>query len=128
MTKFMATTVLIIEDEANIRKFASVNLAARGYNVVEADNAQDGLRQLRDARPDLMILDIRMPGMSGLDLLDAMSQEQDIPAVPVVVITASEGAADNMLESGYPDIVDVLIKPVSAPRLIETVAGALADS
>ncbi|MBN1312087.1 MAG: response regulator [Anaerolineae bacterium] len=121
----MTTTVLIVEDEANIRKFASVNLVARGYDVVEADNARDGLNHLRGMQPDLLILDIRMPGMSGMDLLEIMSQEPDTSSIPVVVITASESAADSMLGSAYPHIAEVLIKPVSAPRLIEIVASVL---
>jgi CheY-like chemotaxis protein len=124
----MTETVLIVEDEANIRKFAAVNLAARGYDVVEADNAQDGLKRLQDTRPALLILDIRMSGMSGLDLLDIMSREPDIPDIPVIVVTASEGAADSVLEADYPHIVEVLVKPVSAPRLVEIVASALEES
>ncbi|MBN1427153.1 MAG: response regulator [Anaerolineae bacterium] len=124
----MAPTILIVEDEANIRKFMSVNLAVRGYNVIEADNARDGLAQLQDIRPDLLILDIRMPGISGLDLLDIISQAPDVPAIPVVVITASEAAADRMSASGNPQIVEVVMKPVSAPQLVEIVAKALAES
>lgn len=126
--QFMPTTVLIVEDETNIRKFAAVNLAARGYNIVEADNAEDGMKRLKDTQPALMILDIKMPGMSGLELLDIMSQEPDIPTIPVIMITASEGAAACVLRSTYPHVAQVLIKPVSAPQLVETVSSVLKES
>jgi DNA-binding NtrC family response regulator len=119
------TTILIVEDEANIRKFVAVNLAARGYNVLEADNARDGLDRLRSQQPDLLILDVKMPGMSGLDLLDIMTEEQE--DIPVIVMTASEGAMEGVQASSYPHIVEVLRKPAGAPRLVEVVASTLAE-
>jgi CheY-like chemotaxis protein len=120
-------TVLIVEDETNIRKFAAVNLAARGYDIVEVDNAQDGLKRLRDTQLALMILDVKMPGMSGLELLDALSQQPDIPAIPVIMITASEGAAAQALKSKYPYIAEVLMKPLSASQLVEIVSDVLKE-
>jgi CheY-like chemotaxis protein len=126
--KWTMATVLIVEDEANLRKFATVNLTARGYKVVEATNAYDGLEKLRSDQPDLLILDIKMPGMSGLDLLDIMSEEREIGDIPVIVMTASDGAADGVRMSEYPHIAEVLMKPTSAPRLIEVVANILAEA
>jgi DNA-binding NtrC family response regulator len=117
------TTVLIVEDEANIRKFAAVNLAARGYDILEADNARDGLERLRSEQPDLLILDVKMPGMSGLDLLDIMTEEQE--DIPVIVMTASEGAMESVQASSYPHIAEVLRKPTGAPQLVEVVASTL---
>ncbi|MBN1122309.1 MAG: response regulator [Anaerolineae bacterium] len=122
------TTVLIVEDEANIRKFVVVNLTARGYDVVEVDNARDGLERLRRDLPDLLLLDIKMPGMSGLELLEIISREQPISGIPVIVMTASEGVADSVEESSYPQIVEVLVKPVSVHRLVEVVSETLSES
>jgi len=123
-TDHMAT-VLIVEDEESIRRFAAVNLTARGYAVIEADNARDGLDMLRDRLPELVLLDMRMPGMDGFDLLEAKAQDPDIADIPVIVLTASMGAAD-AVEEEYTGVVAVLHKPISASELIEAVATTLA--
>jgi two-component system alkaline phosphatase synthesis response regulator PhoP len=117
-------TVLIVEDEESIRRFAAVNLTARGYAVIEADNARDGLDMLRDRLPELVLLDMRMPGMDGFDLLEAKAQDPDIANTPVIVLTASMGAAD-AVEGEYTGVVAVLHKPISASELIEAVATTL---
>jgi two-component system, cell cycle response regulator CpdR len=57
-------SLLIVEDEDNIRKFVATNLVARGFEVVEAGDAETGLDQLRTNPPDVLVLDIRLPGMS----------------------------------------------------------------
>src|SRR5215216_4405447 len=82
-------SLLIVEDEVNIRKFVSANLVARGFQVVEAGNAEEGLDQLRENPPDVLVLDIRLPGMSGWDLLQVMGEEAALSRVPVIVMTAS---------------------------------------
>src|SRR5262249_5073345 len=88
-------TVLIVDDEANIRKFAAANRTRRGYRVVEACDAEEGLERLRrhstnsDAAK-VLLLDIKLPGMSGWNLLDAMARDPDVPQnIPVVIMTAS---------------------------------------
>src|SRR6266542_1427821 len=90
MTGVHMMTVLIVDDEANIRKFAAANLSRRGYKVVEAGDAEDGLERLRVhsqvyASAGVMLLDIKLPGMSGWNLLEAMAKDPDVPqSMPVV--------------------------------------------
>ncbi len=117
-------TVLIVEDDATIRKFLSINLSARGYNVVEADNARDGLARVRDSNPDLVLLDIRMPEMSGLDMLRIMNNDPQTARVPVVIVTASHLnlAGEKTLAK---NVVDVLIKPIPATQLVQAVSDAV---
>lgn len=117
-------TVLIVEDDATIRKFLSINLSARGYKVLEADNARDGLAQIQENRPDLVLLDIRMPEMSGLDMLHLMNNDPDTAKVPVVIVTASHLnlAGEKSLAK---NVVDVLIKPVPAMQLVKAVSDAV---
>lgn len=117
-------TVLIVEDDATIRKFLSINLSARGYNVVEADNARDGLSRVRDSNPDLVLLDIRMPEMSGLDMLRIMNNDPQTARVPVVIVTASHLnlAGEKTLAK---NVVDVLIKPIPATQLVQAVSDAV---
>ncbi len=121
--------VLVVDDEVNIRKFTAVNLSRRGYKVVEAGDAEDGLERLRThsaifANAGVLLLDIKLPGMSGWNLLDAMSKDNDVPKnIPVVIMTASVMDA-NFNTADYPMVVDVLVKPVSTDQLIRAIRKA----
>ncbi len=116
--------LLIVEDEANIRRFVSANLMARGFQVVEAGDAEDGLRILRERKPSVLVLDIRLPGMSGWDLLHEMAQDNGLSNIPVIVMTAS---VTNLKfgEASYSNVVQWLVKPVSVHELIHAVKKAL---
>ena len=122
-------TVLIVDDEANIRKFAAANLVRRGYKVVEAGDAEEGLERLRrhsdkNAAAEVLLLDIKLPGMSGWNLLEAMARDPDVPQdIPVVIMTASVTDA-NISTVSYPNVVEVLVKPVSTDQLIRAVNSA----
>jgi CheY-like chemotaxis protein len=82
------TTVLVVEDELNIRKFVSANLKARGFQVMEAPDAETGWETLQTTVPDLMVLDIKLPGMDGWQLLELVITDPRLEEVPVVVMTA----------------------------------------
>lgn len=116
--------IMIIEDEANIRKFVKVNLLARGHEVIEAENAADGLAKLHSASPKLLLLDIKLPDMSGWDLLTLILNDPHLPRPPVIVITASLGES-RPAQIQYPDLYKVLVKPVAAMELVQAVEEAL---
>jgi CheY-like chemotaxis protein len=116
--------VLIIEDEANIRKLISVNLMARGYDVIEAEDAREGLALLRDELPAILLLDIKLPDLSGWEILKIIASNPDYPQIPVIVITASltNGKPDDAL---YTNLRQVLSKPVSIKELTHAIKEAL---
>lgn len=119
------TTVLVVEDEPNVRKLVMVNLISRGYSVLEATNVPQALDHLNTAAPDLMILDIKLPEMTGWDLLTQISADPNMAGkFPVLVMTASimEAQVDR---DRYSNVVDVLIKPFSATRLMTAIERAL---
>ena len=118
-------TILVVEDEANVRKLVQVNLARRGYDVLEAKDGQQALAQLRDSPPSLMVLDIKLPDLTGWDILNKIAEDPAITAsFPVLVMTAS--LMDAHLERDkYPSVVEVLIKPFSTTRLLSAVEQAL---
>jgi CheY-like chemotaxis protein len=118
-------TILIVEDEPHIRRFVSANLKARGYTVLEAGSAEEGLEKLRDGTAQAVILDIRLPGMNGWDLLSAMSYEETIRQVPVIVMTASTLSGDTEHAKLYSNVVAVLIKPISAATLLDALSRYL---
>ncbi len=121
------TRVLIVDDEANIRKFAAVNLQARGYEVVEAADAGEGLARLHDSSPAVVLLDIKLPDMSGWDLIAHASASPGLLTMPVVVMTASINDANAAQSTRYPCVVEVLSKPVSAARLVEAIEKAIRE-
>ncbi|CAG0926929.1 Transcriptional activator protein CzcR [Thermoflexales bacterium] len=121
-------TVLVVEDEPNVRKLVAVNLSSRGYAVLEAMNVPQALDCLRTTLPDLMILDIKLPEMTGWDLLTQLAADPNLTVeFPVLVMTASimEAQIDH---DQYPNVVDVLIKPFSATQLMSAIERALRPS
>jgi DNA-binding response OmpR family regulator len=118
------TTVLIIEDDTHIRKFMAINLSTRGYNVIEADGARHGLEHLRRSKPDVVLLDIRMPEISGLDVLKIMTEDLKLN-IPVIIVTASHL---NLIEdnfTGSDNVTDVLIKPLEPRTLVKAIDSAV---
>jgi len=109
-------TVLVIEDEMNIRLFVSANLEARGYTVLEADTGEDGLRLLRDHSPNAVILDMLLPDMTGWDVLDRMAAEDTLKAIPVILMTASLNVEES---THYPNLVQHVMKPASVNVLLD---------
>jgi CheY-like chemotaxis protein len=118
-------TVLVVEDEPNVRKLVMVNLISRGYAVLEAANVPQALDHLNAATPDLMILDIKLPEITGWDLLTQISADPNMTGkFPVLVMTASINEAQ-VDRDRYSNVVDVLIKPFSTTRLMTAIARAL---
>ncbi len=122
------TSVLIVEDEAPIRKFAAVNLAARGYKVFEAPDAETGIECLRDLLPAVVLLDIQLPGKSGWDLLAELEADPRLAGTRVVVMTASAASTVREALADHPSIVEVLSKPASVSQLLHAIQRAEARS
>jgi DNA-binding response OmpR family regulator len=116
-------TVLIVEDDSNIRQFVAVNLKARGYTVLQAENAEDGLQQLHEHSPGALVLDIKLPGMSGWEMLKQIVADPKVPALPVIIMTASP-LSDRAGDISYSNIADKLIKPVSTADLMLAIRKA----
>lgn len=117
--------VLIIEDETNIRLFLSANLEVRGYTVFEAGTAADGLALLRAHRPDVTILDMRLPDRTGADVLAEMADDDSLRALPVILMTASASTAATT-DLRYANLVERLTKPCSVDMLLAAVQRAIA--
>jgi len=118
----MPKTILIIDDEKTIRWSLAEALAAGGYDTVDADGASAGIARFREASPDLVVLDMKLPDGSGLDVLKTLRAED--PAVPVIMMTAYaelETAVEAMKMGAY----DFVAKPYSIEKLRVTIANAL---
>jgi DNA-binding response OmpR family regulator len=120
------TTILIVEDETTVRETLTRNFKAEGFEVLSAPDGVEGLELARDRNPDLIVLDLMLPGMDGLSLCRVLRRESD---VPVIVLTARGTEMDKIvgLETGADDYV---VKPFSFGELLARVRANLrrADS
>lgn len=108
----MATKIiLVIEDDPSNMKLAALLLTTEGYGVLKAVDAESGIEMARTARPDLIFLDMRLPGMSGLDAVRILKSDPQTADIPLVALTAQAMAGDQeqILEAGCDDY---LAKPV----------------
>lgn len=112
--------ILIVEDEEALRELMSFNLTKAGYDVVEAENANDALIFLEEITPDLVILDIMMPGLKGTQFLQIMKKSPKYSYIPVIIVSARSSEPDIVegLELGADDYIT---KPFSMKVLIAKV-------
>src|SRR5580698_10352516 len=116
--------ILVVEDEADIREVLDYNLKREGHDVALASTAKDGLRQARERRPDLVLLDLMLPDGSGTDLCKALRQDATMRGVRVVMLTAKGEEIDRVLGFELGDD-DYIVKPFSVRELILRVKALL---
>ena len=114
--------VLVVDDEPNLRKVLKALLTRSGFDVVTAKDGKEAVDVLRGGGIDLLMTDIRMPGMTGLELLSWSRNEQ--PDVPVIVITA-HGTVDTAVQAMKEGAFDFVTKPFDSGQLVRTVRKAL---
>jgi two-component system response regulator AtoC len=114
--------VLIVDDEPNLRKILSAQLSRDGYDVLTAEDGEQGLTQLREHHIDLVITDLKMPRVDGMTLLKRALEEE--PELPVVMITA-HGTIDTAVEALKRGAFDFVTKPFDKDEVRQIVAKAL---
>jgi DNA-binding response OmpR family regulator len=117
----MAARVLVIDDEGPIRLLCRVNLEAAGMVVDEAENGATGIEAARKERPDVILLDVMMPGMDGWDVFGELVKEERTATIPVVFLTARAELRDQArgLELGGLDYVTKPFDPLELAPLID---------
>ena len=120
----MASRVLVVEDEPDIRDLLAFHLERGGYQVTRAATGPEALRQLRAAPPDLVILDLMLPEMDGLEVCRRLRAEPATAALPVIMLTAKGVEVDRVvgLELGADDYV---VKPFSPKEVLARVRAVL---
>lgn len=115
------STVLVIEDEAQMLKFVRVSLAAQGYRVLEATTGEDGLRQAASYTPDLIVLDLGLPDLDGMEVTKKI---REWSAAPIIVVSARGHEEDKVraLDEGADDY---LTKPFGTGELLARIRVAL---
>jgi CheY-like chemotaxis protein len=109
--------ILIVEDDPKSRKLLRDVLGESGYKTSEAENAEDGVRIAKETIPDLILMDIRLPGMSGIDALQVLRKEESTSAIPVIAVTASvmESQKAEAMSAGFDAVQN---KPVNIRSLL----------
>lgn len=120
----MTATILCVEDEEDLRADISEELVAAGYSVDEAGNGMEALELLRTRRYDLVLCDITMPRMSGLDLLREVRLEPGLADLPFVFLTALAGRRD-IIAGKEAGVDDYLTKPIDFDLMLITIAARL---
>jgi len=115
------STILVVDDEPQIRRVLKTTLAADGYAIVEAHDGPEALEKLRGERPDLILLDMNMPGMDGLEVCREIRSASD---VPILMLTVRNAERDKVraLDAGADDYV---VKPFGIQELLARIRAAL---
>jgi two-component system cell cycle response regulator DivK len=122
----MAKTVLVVEDnELNMKLFHDL-LEANGYNIVQTRSGLEAIDLAREHRPDLILMDIQLPEVSGLEVTKWLKEDDELRAIPVVAVTAfaMKGDEERIRQGGCEAY---LSKPISVAKFIETVKTYIGD-
>jgi phosphate regulon transcriptional regulator PhoB len=119
--------ILVVEDEPDIRKLVQYNLTQERFNVLEAEDGEQALKLLQHEKPSLVILDLMLPGLSGMELCKLLRQRSDTAKLPILMLTAKAGEADRIvgLEMGADDY---LANPFSPREMVARVRAILRRS
>ena len=121
------TTVLVADDDRDIRDLVVFKLETAGFTVLTADNGDSALATVVEQRPDLAVLDVMMPGLSGTQVLQQLRAHPEVRATRVILLTAKAQEAD--VESGFSlGADDYVVKPFSPRELLSRVHAVLARS
>jgi putative two-component system response regulator len=117
-------TILVVDDEPVIRELESNTLGELGHQVIEAGNGMDALQLAREHRPDLMLVDIMMPGVSGIDVCRQLRQDKHTRDIRIIVVSGAD-AKQALEESIIAGADDFLAKPIDTLELMVRVRSLL---
>ena len=120
----MAKKILIVEDDRDLRRALTIRLRATGYDVVTAEDGLYAVSVARKEHPDLVLLDLGLPGGDGLTVLERYQNLSDLCAIPVVVLTGRDPRVAEPAARAY-GVAGFLRKPVDNEVLLDTIRDAL---
>ena len=120
-----AFTVLLVDDDPVILKLLQVNFEMEGYNVITANDGVEGLARARADRPDIVLLDIMMPRMDGLEVTRALKGDADTRSIPIILLSAKAQLSD-VQQGRDMGADDYLTKPFDPLELLDRVGQLLA--
>lgn len=118
--------IVVADDDADIRRLVTFVLRRRGYTVVEAADGDEALAAIRRERPDLAVLDVMMPGLTGPEVARAVAADPTLSATPVILLSA-KGQASEVAAGLASGAREYLIKPFAPRELAMRIEDLLAD-
>ncbi len=122
----MGQKILVVEDnELNLKLFCDL-LRAHGYEAEPVRDGREAVDRARDFTPDLVIMDIQMPYVSGLELIERMKSDDELKSIPIMAVTAyaAKGDEERIRDAGAEGYVS---KPISVMRFVDAVGGLLRE-
>src|SRR5438445_5579670 len=119
-------TVLVVDDDPVIVKLLQVNFEMEGYQVLTAADGQEGLERAQHDRPDVIILDVMMPKLDGLEVAKALKLDAKTQDIPVILLSAKAQVSD--IQAGQELADDYITKPFDPLELLDRVATLVASS
>jgi DNA-binding response OmpR family regulator len=117
--------ILVVDDEPAVRGFVRYSLSGANFEVIEATSGTEALGMITSSRPDLVLLDIRMPGMDGLDVLRHLRKSPATKSVPVMFLTGTILDVDELVQALELDPSDFVTKEISSRELVARVRWVL---
>jgi DNA-binding response OmpR family regulator len=121
----MAKTILLVEDEEAVRELEKFILESEGYDVMEARDGLEGLTKAEFRKPDLILLDLMMPDVSGGRMFDEMREHPSTAGIPIIVVTGKPDAHQIFDASIGPE--NVIMKPFESAELLERIRDHIGD-
>ena len=117
-------TILVVDDEKDLLDLIEYNLKKEGFDVLKAENGEEGIKIAKEHNPDLILMDIMMPKMDGLEAVKHMRADDDLKAIPIIFLTAR---SDEKTEVEGLDIGgdDYITKPISTTKLISRIKAVM---
>src|SRR5438093_4127852 len=119
-----SANILVVDDDRRVRELLEIALTAHGFAVLTAADGDEGIKRALGQRPDLVILDVRLPKKSGLEVCDALRGDVDDPSVPIILVSAAV-ETDARLQAFARGADDYLSKPFSPKELIARIKRLL---
>ena len=120
----MAAKILVVEDNPAFQRLLALALSEAGYEVIVANDGADGLKKAREYHPQLIILDIMLPGMDGYEVCRYMRSDPQLANLPILMLTAKAGPRDEQ-EGFRAGADDYLTKPVDLSELMQRIQTLL---
>ena len=119
-------TILVVEDNNLNMKLVRGLIKIGKYNMLEANDAESGIQLIREQMPDLVLMDIQLPGMDGLSATKIIKEDPDLKDIPIVALTsyAMQGDKEKALAAGF---TGYIAKPIDTRKFLETVSQYLKD-
>lgn len=117
-------TILVVDDEKDLLDLIEYNLKKEGFGVLKAENGEEGIKIAKEHNPDLVLLDIMMPKMDGLEAVELMRQDDDLKNIPIIFLTARSDEKTEIegLDKGGDDYIT---KPISTTKLISRIKAVM---